>query len=97
MSEQSQASKQTSSGPDRRLAAVLVPWFLAGVLALAAAQATRLYLAARAEAISERREANLADLELRSTRNQLEAERILSRREIDDLSKALKQAAPPKP
>jgi hypothetical protein len=79
MSEKSPASNQTS----------LIPWVLVACLALAAALATRLYVAARAEAVSERLQASLADLELRSTRNQLEAEKILSRREIEDLSQEL--------
>jgi hypothetical protein len=71
--------------------AILAPWILAGCLALAAAQAARLYLAARAEAVAERQRASLADLELRSMRNQLEAERILSRREIADLKDELER------
>jgi predicted nucleic acid-binding Zn-ribbon protein len=82
MSEKSPVSSQTS----------LIPWVLVACLALVAALATRLYVAARAEAASERLQASLADLESRSARNQLEAEQILSRRQIEDLSRELKQA-----
>jgi len=75
MSEKSPVSSQTS----------LIPWVLVACLALVAALATRLYVAARAEAASERLQASLADLESRSARNQLEAERILDARQLKDL------------
>jgi cell division protein FtsB len=96
MSEESTTPSQptrprTGRGP-RSWSAILLPWLLALILGLAAGLATRLYLAARAEVAFEQMQANLADLELRSARDQLEAETLLERREVADLKKELEAA-----
>jgi len=61
---------------------ILLPWAAAACLALAAAWSGRLYWSARSEAALLRDQQRLAGLELRSTRNQLEAERIVSRQQL---------------
>lgn len=57
---------------------------LAAALGVAVAWTGRLCLTARAEASLSRNQARLAELELRSLRNQVEAERILTRRQLAD-------------
>ena len=61
---------------------VLLRWAAAACLALAAVWSGRLYWTARTEAVLLRDQQRLADLELRSTRDQMEAERIVGRREL---------------
>ena len=60
------------------------PWALAAALTLAAAWLGQLYLAAQAEALLLRDTTTLAELSLKSTRQLLEAERILTRRRLLD-------------
>jgi hypothetical protein len=74
------------------LVPILVPWLLAACLALALAQAARLCLVLRSEDASLRSQGKLADIELRSVRNQLEVERILDGREISGARDALAES-----
>ena len=96
MTDESPTSSQTvrphPGREPRSHAAILMPWVLSLILALAAALATRLYLATSAEVAFERMQANLADLELRGARDQLEAETILEKREVSDLTRELELA-----
>lgn len=70
----------------------LLPWAAAACFALAAAWTGRMYVEARSEAALLHDQERLADLELRSARNQLEAERIVSRRELATSQLRLTQA-----
>ena len=64
----------------------LLPWAAAAGFALVAVWFARLYIASRSEAQLVSAQQALADLELKSTRNQLEAERILARRQLANLN-----------
>jgi hypothetical protein len=60
----------------------LLPWTLAASLALATAWFGQLYLANRSESDLLRDRAALAELALRSSQHQLEAERIITRQQL---------------
>ena len=64
----------------------LLPWAAAAAFALVAGWFARLYIASRSEAQLVGAQQALADLELKSTRIQLEAERILARRQLANLN-----------
>jgi len=66
------------------------PWAIAACLALTAGWFAQLYLASRGEAGLLRQEQALAELALRSARNQLEAERIVASRRLSDLEQQLR-------
>jgi len=70
----------------------LLPWAIAAGLALCSAWTARLYLNSRSEAAMLRDQQVLAGLELRSVRNQLEAERIVNQRELTDTRQDLAAA-----
>lgn len=59
-----------------------MPWIVLASLLVVTALFTQLYLATRAENIVYAQEQQLSDIEARSLRNQLEAERILTREQI---------------
>jgi anti-sigma-K factor RskA len=82
-----------SSSRTFRLIPILVPWAVAACLALAVAQTARLYLVASSETAALREQGALADIELRTVRNQLEAERIVGGRELLDVRSALADSA----
>ena len=63
-----------------------LPWAAAACLALAAAWFGQRYLSTRSEAVMLQDQKTLAELELKSTRNQLEAERIVVRQQLADLT-----------
>lgn len=65
----------------------LLPWAIAASLALSAAWLGQLYLAAQAEAQLLRDTTALAEISLKSTQQQLEAERILTHRRLLDTEK----------
>jgi anti-sigma-K factor RskA len=71
-----------------------LPWSIAACLALACAGLAQLYLSSRAESALFRNETALSDLELRSVRQQLEAERLLARRELADAHAKIAANAP---
>jgi len=73
--------------------APLFPWAIAACLAVCAAWTGRLYLANRSETAILHDQQALADLELRSVRNQLEAERIVNQRELTDTRQDLADAS----
>lgn len=81
----SREAKAALRGDRPLLAGSLFPWAVAACLTLVAAQMTALYLAARAESASISEQARLADMDMRSARNELEAERILAARELADM------------
>ncbi len=59
-----------------------LPWAAAACFAIASAWLGQLYLGSRFENASLRDSQTLADFQLRSTRNQLEAERLLARHQV---------------
>ena len=63
-----------------------VPWAAAACVAVVAAWFTQLYSTSRTEVSLFRDQQALADLALRSTRNQLEAERIVTRQQLAELN-----------
>jgi len=67
-----------------------VPWAMAACFALAAAWMARLYLVQRAQSITLREEAEFAHIESQSVKNQLQAERLLTDRQVADLQQMLK-------
>jgi anti-sigma-K factor RskA len=71
----------------------LLPWAIAACLALCSAWAARLYLTSRSETAALRDQRTIADLDLRSVRNQLEAERIVNQRELTDTRQDLADAS----
>jgi anti-sigma-K factor RskA len=75
--------------PSASLFRTLLPWAAAACFALTAAWLGQLYLSARSEVGLLRDTQALSDLSLKSTLNQLEAERILARRQIADSEKLL--------
>lgn len=93
--EQSPAASSTPGVVIRPPSSVfrsLLPWAAAACLALTAAWFGRLYVMTRAEnALLGQKEA-LADIALQNARQQLEAERILSRRQAEDLGQQLTRA-----
>ena len=68
----------------------MLAWAAAACFALAAAWLGQRYLNTRSAYIMLRDQQALADLELRSARNQLEAERIVNGRQLADLNQKLK-------
>ncbi|MES2697825.1 MAG: anti-sigma factor [Verrucomicrobiota bacterium] len=71
----------------------MVPWAIAASLALAAAWLGQRYLAANSEATHLRHQQALADIALQSVRQQLEAERIVTRRQVQDLDQQFNAAS----
>ena len=69
----------------------LLPWILAVCFGLAALWLAELYVSGRVENALLNDQLRLAELESQAIRNQLEAERILERRQLAD---ALGQAQP---
>lgn len=69
----------------------LLPWLVAAAFAIACAWLARLQLASQARCTLLADQQRLAELELRSVRQQLEAERILNRRQLTDSAAALAQ------
>jgi hypothetical protein len=78
--------------PSFALFRTLLPWAAAACFALTAAWLGQLYLSARSEAGLLRDTQTLSDLSLKSSQNQLEAERILARRQLADSEKLLVDA-----
>ena len=78
------ATPATTAHAKRLSFASVFPWALAAALTLSAAWLGQLYLAAQAEALLLRDTTTLAELSLKSTRQLLEAERILTRRRLLD-------------
>ena len=72
---------------------VAIAWAAAACFALTAAWLGQHYLNARSANLVLRDQQALADLELRSARNELEAERIVNRRELSDARTDLADAA----
>ena len=70
-----------------------LPWAIAASLALACAWLGQLYLTNRTENSLLRDQQALADLELRSTRQQAEAERLLAKRQLDDSNQQVASVA----
>ena len=64
----------------------LLPWAAAAGFALVAGWFAQLYIASRAETEMVSAQQMLADLEIKSTRQQLEAERLLARRQLANLN-----------
>jgi len=75
--------------PSATLFRSVIPWALAACFALSAAWLGQLYLGVRAEASWLHDGRAMAELSLKSTQQQLEAERILSRRQVLDTEKQL--------
>ncbi|HEX3729105.1 MAG TPA: anti-sigma factor [Opitutaceae bacterium] len=70
----------------------LIPWALAASLAVAATGASSLYLSKRSENTLLRGQQRLAQIEVASVRNQLEADRIVHQRELADARQGLAAA-----
>jgi anti-sigma-K factor RskA len=75
--------------PSAALFRSLIPWAMAACFGLSAAWLGQLYLGMRAEASLLRDGRAIAELTLKSTQQQLEAERILARRQILDTEQRL--------
>jgi|GEM_PF-3476624 len=73
----SPSSSSSDPGPRRR-SNVLIPWAFVALLVIVCAWLVQLCLALRAENTLLRQQQELTELELRSTRQHLEAERILN-------------------
>jgi anti-sigma-K factor RskA len=78
------ASTDNIVRPPAALFRTVLPWVVAACFALSAAWLGQLYLATRAETQLLRDGNALVEISLKSTQQQLEAERILSRRQIAD-------------
>lgn len=63
-----------------------VPWLTAACFAIAAARLGQLYISARTEAALLQQQRELSQLTLQAARNQLEAEGIITSRQIADLT-----------
>jgi anti-sigma-K factor RskA len=70
---------------------VLVPWAIAAGLALGCLWFSQLYLTTRAENAVLQDQRTLAELDLSSSRNQLEAERILANQQVRSATEQLTQ------
>ena len=68
---------------------LLAPWAVAACLALTSAWVGRLYIASRSENALRRQQNELADIAVKSARQQVEAERIVGRRRIEDLTQQI--------
>ncbi|HTQ31088.1 MAG TPA: anti-sigma factor [Opitutaceae bacterium] len=66
-----------------------LPWAAAAAFALAAVWLGQLYFAQKTESIALRDEAELARLETQGAKNQIEAERLLARKQLADLAQQL--------
>ncbi len=91
MSNSSPLSDRSSS----RRPAALIPWTFVALLIIVCAWLVQLCLALRAENILLRQQQALTDIELRSTQQHLEAERILNRHSA--ASKSADNASSPTP
>jgi anti-sigma-K factor RskA len=67
-----------------------VPWAVAACLALTSAWLTQLYFTQKSESIALHEQAVLAQMEVQSVQNQLEAEHIISSRQLADLQEQIK-------
>ena len=67
----------------------VLPWAAAACFALSAAWLGQRYVSSRTEADAWRNEARLAEISLKSTQQQLEAERIIARRQGQDAASQL--------
>ena len=70
-----------------------VPWAAVGCLVLVAAGVGQLYLTSRSEVQSWRDQQELTQTHLKSIQNQLDAERIVARRELANLTQEKTEAA----
>jgi anti-sigma-K factor RskA len=70
----------------------LIPWAAAAGFALLAGWLGQMYFAGRTESALLRDQQALADLALKSAHNQIEAERILARRQLSDLNQQITAA-----
>jgi anti-sigma-K factor RskA len=70
---------------------VLIPWAMAAGLVLGCLWLSQLYLTTKAENAVLKDQQSLAELELTSSRNQLEAERILANQQIKSATEELAQ------
>lgn len=91
------ASEQMSRVPTPPRAALvtprtLIPWAIAACLAVVSLWLGGRYLAASSEASLLQRQRALTEVALESIRQQLEAERIVTRRQLQDLGQELDQA-----
>lgn len=86
--------RRSALRPSMPLLRTVLPWSIAACLALACAGLAQLYLSSRAENALFRNQTALVDLELRSARQQLEAERLLARRELADANAKIAAHAP---
>ncbi len=88
------AARRTDGARHEKAAAVpfvrWAPWAMAACFALAAAWMARLYLVQRAQSITLREEAEFAHIESQSVKNQLQAERLLTDRQVADLQQMMK-------
>lgn len=78
--------------PDVSLFRTILPWAAAACFALVSAWTGQLYLSSRSEASLLRDTQSLTELSLKSAQNQIEAERILNRRQLTDQEKLLLEA-----
>jgi anti-sigma-K factor RskA len=85
---------EKSTADDRRVVPFArlgwIPWAAAAGFALATAWLAQLYLAQKTESVALREEAELTRVEVQSAKNQLQAERLLSGRQLADLQQQLK-------
>jgi len=66
-----------------------LPWAAAACLTIASAWLGQLYVGSRFEAASLRDQQALADFQLRATRNQLEAERLIARHQVSAVTEQI--------
>jgi anti-sigma-K factor RskA len=71
----------------------LLPWAIAASFAVVAAWTALRFISTDAEAAHLRRQQAIADVALQSIRQQLEAERIVTRRQVEDLAAQVKTAS----
>ncbi len=87
-------SPQPATAPDKPLLfrpAVFIPWAIAAGFAIGCAWLGQIYLQNRAENSVLQDQLQLAEIEMTSGRHQLEAERILTNRQIADATEQLTQ------
>lgn len=87
------ATETPDPAPPKARERAVAPWALAASLALCAGWFAQLYLSAQSEAEILRIQVELAAVSLQATRQQLEAERILSRQQVADLERQMSAAA----
>lgn len=83
-------SAETTPAAGSFTARHFIPWAAAACLALSAGWLAQLYFVNRSEIALLTSQQVLADLALRSARNQIEAERLLAQRQFSDLAQQLK-------